>query len=321
MPFTLDIDYNRTLGAVFIGFGLSCVIFGILSAQTFTYFQRFPKDVFAYKALVTTLWLLELFDQVLISCAAYTYIITRFDDLIAIISNKIAWSLLVQIVLGSFVGVIVKTCFAMRVWRFSGRNVFVTGAILMLIVTTFGLAVVYTVKSFALASILEIDNTKFYGTLALGTGVSTDVITASALCFFLHRLRTGHDNSDSLVNTLTVYAVNSGALTSAISLTTLLLYNLQANAFYFMASFFCLGKVYAISLLCTLNTRQAIRGRGTDRGGNTYDGACQRSAAFAINHHSQSNHELQTKSVQIDVRQEISVVTDGGSSNGYKVVA
>ncbi len=69
-----------------------------------------------------------------------------------------------------------------------------------------------------------------YGTAALATGVFTDVVTASALCYFLHKMRTGHKTydkqassetnsadlhtrSDGLINTLTIYAVNTGALT------------------------------------------------------------------------------------------------------------
>lgn len=125
--------------------------------------------------------------------------------------------------------------------------------------------------------------------------------------------------SDSLVNSLTRYAINTGALTrytfnlqlcspiitkrshfSTISLTTVLLVswyrfsaptffhsaddfsqvNTHPHAFYFMASYFVLGKrkyrkyyvmdfflmsaVYAISFLCALNTRKIIRGKGTD---------------------------------------------------------
>lgn len=52
MPLTLGVDFNSTLGPLLVGFGFSCVIFGILSMQAFTYFQRFPNDLHAYKALV-----------------------------------------------------------------------------------------------------------------------------------------------------------------------------------------------------------------------------------------------------------------------------
>jgi len=321
MSLSLGVDFNSTLGPLFVGFSLSCVIFGILSMQAYTYFRRFPNDVHAYKTLVVSLWLLELFDQIIIGHAAYTYVISDFGDIIAIITRKVIWSLVVQILVGSFVGMIVKTCFAMRVWRFSAHNMIITGTILSLVVTTFVLAIVYTVKTFALTSILEVDNLRIYGTAALATGVSTDVITALALCYFLHKMRTGHKSSDGLINTLTIYAINTGALTSAISLTTLLLYNLELRTFYFVASYFCLGKVYAISLLCTLNTRKTVRGRGTDRAGNTSSNADKRSTFFLVSHHLRTSRvpEQPTKSLQIDVKEEVSIYTEMATpSTEYK---
>ena len=46
--------YDSTLGAAFIGFFFSCVVFGMLTMQVFVYFQRFPRDRILYKALVRT---------------------------------------------------------------------------------------------------------------------------------------------------------------------------------------------------------------------------------------------------------------------------
>ncbi|KAG6856358.1 hypothetical protein H0H87_005345 [Tephrocybe sp. NHM501043] len=108
------------------------------------------------------------------------------------------------------------------------------------------------------------------GTVSLGLGVATDIVTAAALCFFLARLRTGIKKSDTLVNSLVRYAINTGALTSACSITTLVLFNLKPqNNLYFVATYFIVSKMYAISYMATLNSRRTIRGRGTDRQGGT----------------------------------------------------
>lgn len=45
-------SFDSTLGAASIGFSVSCVVFGVLSTQVFTYFQRYPSDRPAYKILV-----------------------------------------------------------------------------------------------------------------------------------------------------------------------------------------------------------------------------------------------------------------------------
>jgi len=54
------------------------------------------------------------------------------------------------------------------------------------------------------------------------------------------------------------------------ALLTLVLYDTYSEAFYFMAPYFLVGKLYVISFLCNLNTRKILTGRGTELQGNTY---------------------------------------------------
>lgn len=82
---------------------------------------------------------------------------------------------------------------------------------------------VFTIQSFGLSSIPAVFRLKALGTTSLGLGAFTDVLTAAALCFFLQRLRTGYKPADSLVRRLVKDAINTGVLTTAVSLSTLLL--------------------------------------------------------------------------------------------------
>jgi hypothetical protein len=90
---------------------------------------------------------------------------------------------------------------------------------------------------------------------------------------------------NSIVNRLVGDAINTGVLTTAVSLSTLLLFDFLEGNLFFGATYFMLSKrawfhfsfhlfvsksliraaVYAVSLLATLNTRHVVRGRGTDR--------------------------------------------------------
>lgn len=49
VPFTLD----NTIGALLIGFAVSCLVFGILLTQSYVYFSRFPSDKWLYQLLVS----------------------------------------------------------------------------------------------------------------------------------------------------------------------------------------------------------------------------------------------------------------------------
>ncbi|KAF9451820.1 hypothetical protein P691DRAFT_806472 [Macrolepiota fuliginosa MF-IS2] len=258
-----------TLGAVFVGFAVSCVVYGILMTQVFYYFRGYPLDKPMYKISVMAILLLETADQAFIGHLVYYYSISNFGQWAVLLKASMTWSLILQLTVGAVVGLIVKTYFGLRVWRFSGRNIYITGFILFLAFAQMGLAVAYATKAFMLPSIFAARQLQILGSVSLGTGVLTDVVTAATLCFFLNRLRTGHKTSDSLVNMLCSYAINTGILTSAVSITTLVLYDIMPDNLYFVATYFTLSKLYAISFMATLNTRRQVRGRGTEQQGDT----------------------------------------------------
>ncbi|KJA16957.1 hypothetical protein HYPSUDRAFT_46878 [Hypholoma sublateritium FD-334 SS-4] len=261
---------DNTLGAVFIGFAIACTVFGMLISQAISYFRNYPGDKSIFKILVVVILILETVDQCFIGHLVYFYGISNYLNPIVFEQAKTTWSLILQLTVGAVVGAIVKVYFGFRVWRFSDRNIWVTGLIMILALGQLGLAFAFTVEAFRLPSIFAVHQIQALGTVSLGVGVITDIITAGALCFFLNRLRTGLQSSDNLVNALCNYAINTGVLTSTVSVAVLVLYNAgPANNLYFIATYFTLSKLYAISFMATLNSRRNISGRGTDRQGNT----------------------------------------------------
>ncbi|KAJ7615921.1 hypothetical protein FB45DRAFT_934939 [Roridomyces roridus] len=257
---------SNTLGAIFISFAFSSVVFGVNTTQVITYLQRYPEDRLVYKFLVATVWVLNCLDQALIGHSVYFYTIENFADPFVLVTEPVIWTLIAQLTVGAVIGTIVRLCFAMRVWRFSQRNYFVTGAVIVLALGELGIAIVFTLRCFENPFISNLPRLKLLASFSLGTGVVADVFTAAALCFFLRRFRTGsNQRADNLVNTLTIYAINTGAFTATISLLTLIFYDRSPDTFQFIAFYFILSKLYPISFLCTLNTRKIIRGKGTDR--------------------------------------------------------
>ncbi|KAJ7054217.1 hypothetical protein C8F01DRAFT_1164412 [Mycena amicta] len=257
-----NFSVDDTLGAAFIGFSFSCVAFGVSSNQAVTYFTRYPEDKIGYKLLVAAVWILSAIDQAFIGHVVYFYTITNYANPLILLEH-VAWTLIVQLTLGAVIGTIVRLCFALRVWRFSQRNIFVTVLIVLLILAELG---------FQNPFLAVLPKLKLMASLALGAGALTDVVIAGALSFFLRQYRTGSRRADSLVTTLTVYAINTGAFTASVSILTLVFYDIRPDNFQFLAFFFILSKLYAISFFCTLNTRRSIRGKGTDRSDGRSDG-------------------------------------------------
>ncbi|KAJ7070225.1 hypothetical protein B0H15DRAFT_918122 [Mycena belliarum] len=255
---------DNTLGALVVGFAASCVVFGVLLTQAWTYFGKYNFDGVSYKSLVVIIILLEAVDQAFIGHFVYFYTVTEAGRPFALITGTMTWSIIMQQALGSVVGTIVKCCFATRVWRFSERNIYITGFIVLLSFGQLGAALIFTVKAFALRNVPGVFSLKTFATISLALGALTDLVTAAALFHFLRRLRTGYSATDSLVRRLVRDAINTGVFTSAASVSTLLLFNLMPTNLVFAATYFMLAKLYGISLLATLNTRRAVRGRGTD---------------------------------------------------------
>jgi hypothetical protein len=86
-----------------------------------------------------------------------------------------------------------------------------------------------------------------------------DVLIAAVLCIVLHRSRTGFHRSDTMINKLIVFAVNTGLLTSICAVASLISIVVAGNTFLYICFYFSLGRLYSNSLLATLNARNMIR--------------------------------------------------------------
>ncbi|KAJ6454143.1 hypothetical protein C8R45DRAFT_1192097 [Mycena sanguinolenta] len=261
-------NVDNTLGAIVVGFAVSCVIYGILLTQAWTYFSRFNSDAAIYKVLVVLILILETADQTFIGHFVYFYTVTSAGHPLALATGTTTWSVIMQQAVGSVVSTIVKCAFATRVYRFSEKNLWITTILILLALGQLGVAIAFTARAFELVSIPSVFNLKLIATISLALGVLTDVLTAGSLCFFLWRMRTkGRSAANSLITRLVTDAINTGVLTTVVSLSTLLLFDFMGTNLIFAATYFLLSKLYAISFLATLNTRRVIRGRGTDHEG------------------------------------------------------
>ncbi|KAJ6571615.1 hypothetical protein B0H19DRAFT_1064682 [Mycena capillaripes] len=67
-----------TLGAFQIGVLVSCVLFGVLTTQTYIYYSRFPDDSPKLKALVAFVWVCDLTDVLCVGNTLYIYTISNY---------------------------------------------------------------------------------------------------------------------------------------------------------------------------------------------------------------------------------------------------
>ncbi|KIM75272.1 hypothetical protein PILCRDRAFT_827370 [Piloderma croceum F 1598] len=92
MPDTPSI--NVTFGAVFDGFILSLMLYGITCCQTIQYYYYFPKDKMYLKFLVALTWLMDSLQQAFLVHLLWHYLIILRHTQDVEASSRANWSLI-----------------------------------------------------------------------------------------------------------------------------------------------------------------------------------------------------------------------------------
>ncbi|KAF5387459.1 hypothetical protein D9757_007764 [Collybiopsis confluens] len=272
-------------GALFIGIIVSIFFFGITTTQTWYYFQHYPKDPRKLKTLVGALWIIELIHAVMSIHAIYWYFALNYSNPSAL--GVSIWSANLTLLTSALITLIAHVFFAWRVYIVNERP-----------------QILAAIASSGMSSKAEfmdvigaemVSNTAFTTTtVALsfvgGTfakfpkEIAPISSTALALARYLHCKLPSilSPSTNYLINKLIFWAMNTGALTSLVSLTVLFTSEFSKDLI-FLAIFEVVGTVYANSLLATLNIRAITRGQVlTEAGGSLELGSVQTTSSNSL---------------------------------------
>jgi hypothetical protein len=247
---------DNTFGAGYIGVLAASFLYGVSCLQAWYYFTH-QNDGWSTKALVSAVMTFDTIHQALISHALYTYLVTNFGNVASL--ENIVWSLVVEVLISGLTALLVQSFLTARVWRLSNRNVWLTGLALMLVVGEFVCVVVFTGMSFRLHSLAQVPTLKPLSIMVNALAAAGDVLIAATMCILLHKSRTGFHKSDTMINKLILFAINTGFITSLCAVASLISIAVAGGTFIYIAFFFCIGRFYSNSLLATLNARGMIR--------------------------------------------------------------
>ncbi|KAF7364186.1 hypothetical protein MSAN_01077900 [Mycena sanguinolenta] len=249
-------EFDTTLGALCISYVLAWGLFGAVCMQCFTYFQRFPRDSLWVKSLVTALLVLDAVQLVLIGQATYYWLITHHDDpaileadapltiyaaILVTVNTPLSWFLARRLYIRneqpqySVDGTYCSTYTSMQV---------------LLSTVYISMELVTQVHVWQLKKLTLLYQVQTYTSVGLAFAATTDLLIAISLVVYLRRSRTGIKSTDSTLNSLVLYAMNTGLLTAFLVMPN----NLIHLGFNFIA-----GKLYTNSLLATLNFRNTVR--------------------------------------------------------------
>ncbi|KAF7364187.1 hypothetical protein MSAN_01078000 [Mycena sanguinolenta] len=278
-------EFDTTLGALCISYVLAWGLFGAVCMQCFTYFQRFPRDSLWVKSLVIALLVLDTVQLLVIGQGTYYWIITHYGDpaILDADSPRTIFAAVLVTVNTSL------SCFlARRVYILesfiplpdpdtnffvvSNRNIPLTALIVSLSTAYISMGLVAQVKIWQLKKLAQLYKVQTLTSVGLAFAAAADLIIAISLVLCLRRSRTGIKSTDSTVNSLVLYAMNTGLLTAIIALCDMIFFLVMPNNFIHLGFNFIAGKLYTNSLLATLNFRDTVRnknGNGIVSIGNT----------------------------------------------------
>ncbi|KAL7278343.1 hypothetical protein ACG7TL_008319 [Trametes sanguinea] len=131
--------------------------------------------------------------------------------------------------------------------------------------TGFSFGVVAGVEAFVFVrEVTDLHRISWMVSVAYGFAVSSDLILTGALVFVLHQSRTESKRTNSILDTLILYTVNTGLLTSIVSVFAFVFALVIPGNLIYAAISVVGAKLYANSVLALLNSRRSIDNRYMD---------------------------------------------------------
>ncbi|KAG1786463.1 uncharacterized protein HD556DRAFT_1052830 [Suillus plorans] len=247
---------SAVYGAVLLGGFFASVLSGVITAQTVTYIKQYPNDTSTTKSIVAVTWILDSIHTGLVCTTSWIFMVQGFGDESKI--DYIPVPLAISVALTAFLTLIVHCFFAHRIHKLTHNDWRISGPIVVFAFLRLVAALVSTVEMIELQTMTAFRHkVEWVFTTGLALSCVVDVLVTAGLCFTLRRNRS-HSNMDRVINTIVLYTLENNALTSVATIISMICWVAMDNLI-FLGVHFVLSKLYANSLLATLNSRKQLQ--------------------------------------------------------------
>ncbi|KAL7279425.1 hypothetical protein ACG7TL_007267 [Trametes sanguinea] len=291
-------DLPRTFGAYLICTFFGCIMLGLTIHQTYRYFRFYPNDLMSLKALVCLVLGLDILHSISSMHICYFYLVSNFFRPARLLEG--VWSIRL-IILEMGLLIVVAHWYVLSdstvksgassstsekllrppivpsyVHLFFGlvggdadhdlpvanHNIIPAMIIAVLLAAELALCITVTVDSYKSVTFKSFEHYSWVMWSILSVAVAADIVATTALTYYLRRSRTGFTKTDSIVDILMVYTINTGLSTSIMTFAALLCSILMRKNLVYSAILVVSTKMYANSLLAVLNSRRGILDKG-----------------------------------------------------------
>lgn len=275
-------DPASSYGQMFFGVLAATILFGITNLQTFVYFQWYPRDSVWTKLSVCWLWSLDALHVGLCAHIVYYYLVANYMNPEALID--IVWSFKAEISVVCVVTVSVQTLYCIRIWKLAMRvkgdrvqkqlpwlQWVLPPTVTVLVLVEYGVvgAVCWGITRVNTWSDLIQPSEYWMAYLPLGVAGVVDIVIAGCLCYLLGRYRTGFSTTDTAINALMRYVIETGLITALCAIAAIIINvtNPLTHGFAMLSLEFVLSKLYVNCFLAMLNARTTLRPETSDSEG------------------------------------------------------
>ncbi|KAG6380553.1 hypothetical protein JVT61DRAFT_4912 [Boletus reticuloceps] len=245
-------------GSMLLGTCFGCALTGIVFVQCVLYYKLYPGDFAWTKALVFLVWAFDMMHTVCIVSATWESVITNFNEPAKM--DQIPPALGLSVAVTAVVTFMVHCFFANRIRMLTKRWYIAAPLVFLAFLRLFS----------ACVSTSEIIRLKHYSlfikpypswvfTLGVTLSASVELIITTVMVIFLGSRKTGFANMNHVINSLILYTLETGGFTTLVTIASLLCWLLMRHNLIFLGMHFAIAKLYANSLLATLNMRKRFR--------------------------------------------------------------
>ncbi|KAJ8469591.1 hypothetical protein ONZ51_g8892 [Trametes cubensis] len=244
---SLDNSFGAFLLATFLGL----MLYGLTLHQSYRYYRLFREDIKLIKTIVFSTVVLETIHIVLCMHICYYYLVTNYFNPLALLDG--VWSIRILPISTALVILLSEGFFVRRVYLIGARY---RPVVLVIVISKASWSA--SVEAFIRPTFADFDNVAWMTSAAFGAAVVIDLLLTGTLIITLHKSRTGFKRTDSLIDVLIIYTINTGLLTGIFSVLSLIFALVSPDNLIYSAFNIIATKCYANSLLAVLNSRKML---------------------------------------------------------------
>ncbi|KAH8926529.1 hypothetical protein BT69DRAFT_1317546 [Atractiella rhizophila] len=249
---------EQTVGSIMIASWVNTALWALEIVLIYQYFATFgDRDYWLLRLAVVVMALSDTLCTVANQIGVYDYTITHWGEDQYLATQH--WPIPTYLICTAVTSFIVQTYLTHRYWRLSRNNII---AVLLACLTLLGVGANISVAVAVVIYTSYEERSKIVKEVVIWfcAKAATDISIASALVFYLiqFRKRTVFEETRSHLVTMMLYAIETGAVTSAAALTAFALFVQNNNSNAATAFGQNLGRLYAVSMMFNLLFRKLM---------------------------------------------------------------